>query len=218
MALSTITIGGQTVTLVDMPLSPGPRTVEWSLDDPSAALTSGFSNQSQIQRWPGADILSGTFSLPPLTQAQADQWITFLMLIRGQSNAFLLRDPMKGSPRGLPQNSMPTASGALNIAGTDQLVTQGWSGAGRLLEPGDWLQIGYRLYRNLLPVISVDGTATLSIWPSIREPIPNGTPIVLHNASGLFRLAQSKRTWSVDYTRLSTMSFPFVEWRGPSYA
>lgn len=217
MALSTISIGGQDVTLVDLPSYPGPRTIQFDFDDPAAALTSGFSNQSQIQRWPGADLLSGTFSLPPLTQVQADLWTSFLLLLRGQANAFLLRDPLRLTPRGNPQRSQPLTSGN-TISGTDQLTTNGWSGAGRLLEPGDWVQIGYRLYRNLLPVLSSDGTATLTLWPSVREPIPGGTAIVLHNAAGLFRLAQSKRTVSTDYTRLSAISIPFVEWRGPSYA
>lgn len=222
MALSTITVGGQSVTLVDLPTSPGFRTVQFDFDDPAVSVTPAFSGQTQIQRWPGADIMTGTVSLPPMVQADADAWISFLMACRGQANAFLIGDPLKPSPRGKTQRSIPVVSTTntttQNLPGSDQLFTRGWSGSGRLLEPGDWIQIGYRLYRNLLPVISTDGTATLTIWPSLREQPADGTPFVLRNAKGLFRLGASKRTWNVDQTRLTTISFPIVEWRGPTSA
>ncbi|SEB40604.1 hypothetical protein [Terriglobus roseus] len=234
MALSTITVGGQTITLVDLPAPnshqsaffkyepPGFRTVQWDIDDPAAVVTSGYGSQTQIQPWPGAESIGGTFSLVPLTQAEADQWISFLMALRGQANAFMIGDPAKTRPRGNPQDSVPLVTTATiatqNLPGSNQLVTRGWSGAGRLLEAGDWLQIGFRFYRNLFPVMSTDGTATLTVWPSLREQPTDATRIILHDCKGLFRLADSKRTWNADYTRLTTISFKFVEWRGAAIA
>ncbi len=221
MSITTITVGGQPVTLVDLPSRPGFRTVQFDIDDPASLVTSGFTGQAQVQRWPGADIITGTVSLPPLTQDDADEWISFIMACRGQANAFLLGDPLKRLPRGNIQHSVPVVTGnntSINLPGSDQLVTHGWSGAGRLLEPGDWIQIGYSLYRNLLPVISTDGTATLTVSPTLREQPTDGTPVIVHDAKGLFRLGQSKRTWNADFTRMTTISFPIVEWRGPASA
>ena len=87
-----------------------------------------------------------------------------------------------------------------------------------MLEAGDWLQIGYRLYRNLFPVMHQNGAATLTVWPTIREQPVDGTPITLANTKGLFRLGQSRRTWNADYTKLTSLSFQAVEWRGPASA
>ena len=221
MALSTITIGGQNVTLVDMPASPGFRTVQFDVDDPASAVVNGFSGLTQVQRWPGADVLSGTLSLPKLTQADADNWIAFLMALRGQANAFLLGDPLKRTPRGNPQHSVPlidNSNPANNLPGSDQLVTHGWDGAGHLLEAGDWIQVGRYLYRNLFPVTKA--AQTLTVWPTLREtPAADGTaPIVLRNTVGVFRLAKSQRTWNADFTRLTSLSFPFTEWRGAASA
>lgn len=218
MALTPIIVGGQNVTLVDLPKSPGFRTVQFDFDDPATSMVNGFSGLTQVQRWPGADNISGTLSLPLLQLADSDTWIAFLMLLRGQVNAFQLGDPLKALPRGNPQRSQPVVSGSGNLPGSDQLVTRGWAGAGHLLEAGDYIQIGYRLYRNLLPVVSTDGTATLTVWPTIREQPSDSDPITLKNTRGLFRLATSKRSWSADQKRLTAVSLQCVEWRGPASA
>ena len=105
-----------------------------------------------------------------------------------------------------------------NAVGSDQLATRGWAGAGRLLEAGDYLQIGYRLYRNLFPVLAdSNGDATLTVWPSLREQPADGTALILNNPKGLFRLAQSSRSWSAEYTRLTALSLRIVEFRGSTY-
>ena len=218
MALKNISIGGQSVTLVDLPKRPGFRTVQFDFDDPATDMTNGFSGLTQIQRWPGADALSGTFSLPLLRQADADEWISFLMALRGRANAFQVGDPLKRMPRGKPQRSQPVVSGSSSVPGSDQLVTRGWVGAGHLLEAGDWIQIGFRLYRNLFPVTSTNGTATLTVWPTIREQPADGDQLVLKNTVGVFRLAASKRSWNADFKKLTSLSFPFTEWRGPASA
>jgi hypothetical protein len=93
--------------------------------------------------------------------------------------------------------------------------TRGWKpNAFGLLLAGDYLQHGYRLHRVLDRVNSdFAGNAVIPVWPSIREAPSDGDPIILNNPVGLFRLATNKRTWSVDYTFLTRMSFPIQEYR-----
>jgi hypothetical protein len=215
MATTNITIAGNTIALVTLPTSPGLRSVEFDFSETVAIVTSIFTGQTQVQRWPGADNLSGTATLPPLTQVQADAWISALMQCWGMANAFLLGDPMKKAPRGTALGA-PAVDGSVAMsAGSNTLYTYGWSASQNgLLLPGDYLQQGYRLHRVIDPVNSdANGKASINIWPSLREVPTNGTPLTLTNAKGLFRLASNQNKWSADYTKLSNLSFGVTEYR-----
>jgi len=212
MPTSAITVGGNPVTLVQLPDRPGVRTVEFNINETAAVSKSVFNRKTQVQVFPGADWLSGTFSLPLLTQDQADLWISALMQCRGMTNPFMLGDPLRTKPRGNVSKA-PIADGAGNVAMSSLISVRGLdvSKYGVLL-PGDYMQIGYRLHR-VLDRINTDanGKASIPIYPTLRETVTDGTVINLNNPKGLFRLAGNTNKWSVDYTRLSTISIPFVE-------
>lgn len=198
-----------------MPTIPGFRSVEFSIADTVASVTSPFSQQSTFQSWAGGDIWTGVATLPKMTRVQAAQWIAFLMALRGQANCFLIGDPNMAIPQGLPKGA-PVVDGTIgtnNLAMSSVLVTKGWvPNTVRLLEPGDSIQIGNRMH-TLLKRVDSDGSgaATLQFYPSLREQPANNTPIITHGCKGLFRLASNKRTWSVDQTRLYGLSFQIVE-------
>jgi hypothetical protein len=208
VSISVITVGGQSVNLVAMPSTPGMRTVEFEMDDAVGIVTSTFTGQVQAQQWPGADMLRGTMTLPVLVEANADRWKSFLAELRGMANAFQIGDPLKSTPAGTGAGT-PTANGA-QAAGSQTLAMTGFTGTGALL-PGDYVQIGYRLYMVLEQQDSA--TASVGIWPSLREALAGGETIITQNTVGLFRLATNKRGWSVDVTRLSQMSFKIQEYR-----
>lgn len=213
--INLITLASNTVSVVALPSAPGLRSVEFNASDAVAIVTSPFSGQTQAQQWPGADMWSGTFELPALTQVQADVWISFLMQLRGMANAFQVGDPMKTSPRGNPLGS-PLVNGTTpQFPGSQTLATKNWTANKTgLLLPGDYFQVGYRLHR-VLDTVNSDssGQATINIWPSLREVCVDNEPLVLNNPLGLFRLATNTRTWSSDYTKLTKLSFKFQEYR-----
>lgn len=218
MGLSTITVAGQPVTLVAMPAKPGLRSVEFRLIDKVAVSTSVFTGQEQAQKWPGADYLAATLSLPPLTQDQADEWISMLMACRGRANAIQVGDPLRKFPKGNLTGSLPLVDGSdstKNKAGAEQIYLKGFrANTARVITPGDYFQVGYRLYRNLFPV-NADGTgkAVATIWPSLREQPGDGAAVSFNDPRGLFRLATNERMWSADFKRLTAMSFQVVEYR-----
>lgn len=189
--------------------------MEFSVTDAVSIVTSPFTGQTQAQQWPGADAWSGTMTFPELTQDQADEYISFLMQCRGMAIPFLLGDPTKRKPRGLV-SGVPTVDGSVTMsAGGQVLSTAGWTpNKFRLLLPGDYMQVGYRLHR-CIDVVNSDasGKAAINIWPSLREVPIGSEAIILNNAQGLFRLASNKRTWSADATFLSRLSFPVMEYR-----
>jgi hypothetical protein len=214
--ISLISLNGNTVSVVSLPAtSKSFESIDWNFTTAVATVTSVFTGQVQTQQWAGADMWSGTATLPPLTQTQADAWLSALMQLQGMSNAFQLGDPMKLAPKGSALGS-PVADGSLAmVAGGQVLHTRGWTASQtNLLLPGDYLQIGYRLHRVLDAVISdSSGKAAINIWPSLREPPTDGESITLNNPVGLFRLANNKGTWSTSVDHLTHLSFPFQEFR-----
>ena len=197
-------------TIIVPPSSPpGPATIDYTLQDIVASVDNPFTGSQQFQDWQNS-FISASVSMPPLTGAQAPAWIAFLMSLRGKLNVFQIGDPLRSAPQGSGAGS-PEVSGANQIGYS--LVTKGWtaSAAGVLL-PGDWLQIGYRLYSNLA-VVNADGSgnATLSIWPQLRESPADSDVITLNNTKGLFRLASNTRKFSQAANRTYGLQFDIRE-------
>lgn len=218
MSLSTITVNGQSVTLVAMPSTPGLKMAEFKARDSVALDVSPFTGQSQAMQWLGADLLSGTMTLPALTLDQARQWKSFLMQVRGAGCAFQLGDPAQpagitGSGAGTPVVNNTLAGS--NAAGSQTLGTSGWTAnaAGVLLQ-GDIVQVDYRMYYALDDVnADSSGDAIVPIWPSLREVPTSGGSLILDDVKGIFRLAANERGWSFELGSLSRMSFQVQEWR-----
>lgn len=217
MSLSTISVGGSAVTLVSFPTSPGLLSFDIEADDSAGTIVSPYTMQTQTMAWPGGDMMSGTCTLAPLIQEYADDWIAFLLQLRGMTNAFQMGNPQKATPRGTPSGwpQVDNSQSGGNAAMSQSLTTKGWTqSTSGLLKRGDYIQIGYRRHRVLDDVNSdASGNATIAIWPSLREqPTDSGT-VLTSNTKGLWRLATNKRKWSFDITQTTTLSFQFQEYR-----
>ena len=195
--------------IVAMPASPVPKSIEFTAQDTVAVSTSPFTGQQQVQDWQ-ASWLEASVSMPPMTYHQALPWIAFMLELRGQACAFQIGDPHslvpQGSAAGTPLVNSAGQTGYL-------LTTKGWTAnAQNVLLPGDWVQLGYRLYRNLDPVnTDASGNATLTLWPQIRESPADATPLTLNATTGLFRLAGNQRKWSAGEARVYGFEFQIRE-------
>lgn len=192
--------------IISLPTTPAaPATVEFTATDIVAMSISPFTGQQQVQDWQQGWI-EASVSYPPLTHAQAQPWIAFMMGLRGQANVFQLGDPLAVAPRGSGAGT-PLVNGASQSGFS--LNTKGWTaGASGVLLPGDWLNIGYRAYRNLLPAnADGSGNATLSIYPPLRESPADGDALVLHNVTVLMRLKTNARKWSETAARVYGLQF-----------
>ena len=216
--LSTIQLDGQAVTLVALPDVVAPRQFEFHMLDRAAVVESVFTGQQQVQKWPGADSMAATLTWPLLTQAEADEFISFLMALRGRANAFQVGDPVREHPAGYLNGSLPVVDGASasNVAGGETLVVKGLKpNEAGVFVSGDWLQLGYRLHRNLSRVTAdANGRAVLNIWPSQRVKPADGLAVIVNKPKGLWRLAANDRSWSVDTGSFATsISMQVVEYR-----
>ena len=212
--MQTITVGSNSYGLVSIPDSLRLADVSFMMSDTVASVDNPFNRQQQTQYWGGGDMWSGKVTLPAMKAADAAAWKAFLAELRGIANVFQLGDPTAIAPFGSALGQ-PVTSGT-NSAMATQLVTSGWTPSQfRLLLPGDYLQIGYRLHMAVDAPVNSDasGNATISIWPSLREAPAANTQIVLKQPQGLFRLAKNQRGWHASPQRATTISFDFEEVR-----
>lgn len=201
--------------IIAIPTSPAPRQVQLEMNNIVAAPTNPFTNSTlQTTQWPGGDYWTGQIALPKLRPGEEiATWNAFLAECRGKLNTFLLGDASYKGPLGNPQG-LPLVNGAQSpMAGV--LLTKGWHPSlFRHLVPGDYLQVGYRLHR-VLSVVNSDstGSASISIWPSLRDALTDGQAIILNRPKGLFRMAENKQSMMVNETGLGATSFNVVEAR-----
>jgi hypothetical protein len=204
--------------IVPMPAAPVPRQIDFGVFDSVGETQSPFTLWSQFQPWPGADWWTMNVSLPSMSQANANVWIAWLMELRGKTNVFQIGDPSGAVACGAPMGNpvMDCSAPANNLPMSTTLYTRGWMpNRSRLLLPGDYLQIGYRLHKVLTAQVASDGNgdAQINIWPSIREQPTDGEQVIVSKTTGLFRLAENERGWTARETRLVGLSFKCVEAR-----
>ena len=160
------------------------------------------------QRWE-ADI-----TLPPMERADAEQWVAWLVSLRGQLGTFTLGDPLGATPRGSAGgtplvNGADQTGGTLTIDGCTASQT-GW------LKAGDYIQLGSAGTATLHKVLQDadsdgSGNVTLDIWPYIRTAPSDDATVVTSSAVGKFRLASNEQNWSINEASIYGMTFGAIE-------
>lgn len=215
--MTQITIGTNTYNLVAMPSYPAIAQVSIMMADTNATVPNPYTKQTQTFAWAGGDNWSAQITLPPMTTQQAAPWKACLAALQGSLNVVQLGDPDVAAPFGSVQGA-PLVD--MSTSGTNQpmqttLYTRGWVPyTWRLLLPGDYLQIGYRLHMVTAPVnADASGKSAISIWPSLRDTVTDGQQVILAQPKGLFRLASDQRGWHASPSQLTTLSLNLTEVR-----
>jgi len=159
---------------------------------------SPFTFQSQQYNWPG-QAWAGSVECPPMTRADAEQVIAFLLA--AHRGTFYFQDYANTSPRGSVTGTLTVSSATANA------TTLGISGATGSFAVGDWLQISTSLYK----VIQVNSSSSVDLFPVLRSSYTAGTAITYSNAKGVFRLAEPKTDWSIELASIYGVSFSIVE-------
>ncbi|WCL55091.1 hypothetical protein [Gimibacter soli] len=189
-----------------MPSSPTPSAVELYIDR-NQTKTESYSRLLQVQRAPG-DRWTGKLTMPPMTKAQATDWLGFFDALDGFVGTFWMPHPdftvASGGAGGI-------ASGRVKGAGQlgARIVTDGWgANVAGLLRRGDVIQIGNHLHRVTKDVGSDSGgNATLDIAPAIYTAPADNSAVVTDGPKGLFRLAAGFVAPTSDQMNLFTFSF-----------
>jgi len=168
----------------------------------------GQAQASSGQMWQ-ADV-----SLPPMKRADAEQWIAWLVSLRGQYGTFNMGDPvgcaLLGAGGGTPRVNGASQTGEeLIIDGCTASVT-GW------LKAGDYVQLGSAGTATLHKVLAdvntnASGQTTLALWPYIRSAPADNATVVISNTVGRWRLSTNETAWSVNEMAIYGITFSAME-------
>jgi hypothetical protein len=173
------------------------------------AVPNPFTGRQQIQGWQ-AGYWEAVVTMPPMLRSTAEQWVALLAQAQGMNNVFYFGDGLGTKPQGTAAGVGVTSG---SFQGGFQLTTTGWTpGQFALFSPGDWIQIGWRLYKVMDQAQSDGaGNSSFAIWPQIREIPPSGTVIITQGAQGLFRMKANTLKYSISYLRTWNLSFEIRE-------
>jgi len=168
--------------------------------------------QHQGQRW------EASVSIPPVRKDLAEEWIAFLISLKGPVGTFYLGDPNMATPRGtISAGALVTLASAASAGDeTVSLTKSAGPEKSNVLLPGDYIQIGTDSSRTLHKVLNtvnwdVNGAGTADIWPHIRGTVASGTSVVHQSTTGKFRLISGLTSWSINNASTYGISFDAVE-------
>ena len=197
----------------NLPTHTGIMSVEMRAVNAVAYSRSPFTYAGQAHAYAG-QMWQADINLPPMHEDDAEQWVAWLISLRGQLGTFLFGVPSRATPRGSAGGSPLVAGsgqtgGTLNIDGAD-------ADQATFLKAGDYIQLGTGASSTLHKVLvdaATDGAgeASLELWPHMRSSPTNNSSVVISSAKGLFRLASNEQAWSVDHARVYGISFGAME-------
>lgn len=197
---------------LSIPTTIGIENIELRAVNAVATSQSPFTYKQQIvqhtgQKW------EASITIPPVKRDLAEEWVAFLLSLKGPTGTFLLGDPLGATPRG----TAATNAGTPVVNGADQtgntLVVDGLplSTTGYLLA-GDYIQLGSgstATLHKVLTQVDSDGTgeATLDIWPNIVTAPADNATVTVSNAKGRFRLKETTQSWQINNINSYGISF-----------
>ena len=198
-----------------MPTHTGIRNVELRATNAVAYSRSPFTFSGQAHAYAGkawqADI-----TLPPMKRTNAEQWIAFLLSLKGQLGTFYLGDPRACTPLGSARDADTIlVNGALSSGDTINIDSAPASRTD-YLKAGDYMQIGTGTSRQLFKVLTdVDtngsGQATVDVWPNVRTTIANNSAVTVQSAKGIFRLITNEQAFSINEASVYGITFGAIE-------
>jgi hypothetical protein len=176
---------------------------------------SPFDGSQQVYVHQGA-WWEGEASLPPMSRADAADWIACLTSLNGMEGTFYMGpDPVSGvAPRGSWAGS-PLVNGA-HAVGVTSIAMDGFS-SGATGKNYDWIQFGSGSSRTLHIVVkdfAANGSgvvASMEIWPRLKIALADNAAIVTSNPMGVFRLTSNDQEWTVQKAQKYGLHFAFKE-------
>jgi hypothetical protein len=201
---------------LSLPTVTGIRSINLRARNAVGLSRSPFTFKEQVFSH-GGQMLEAEISLPPMTRAEGEQWVSFLIKLKGMQGTFLLGDPAAATPRGSAATTpgTPVVSGA-GQTGDDLTVSGLPADVDGYLLAGDYIQLGTSGTATLHKVLndvdtSANGIGLIDLYPSIRTAPVDAAAVVVANAKGVFRLATNETNWSINEVTHYGLSFAAVE-------
>ena len=198
-----------------MPTVANIRSIELTATNAVSYSRSPFTFAGQAQEFTGK-MWQATVTLPAMKRAAAEEWIAFLLSLKGQVGTFNLGDPMAETPRGSARNADNISINGALTSGSEIVMDGGVQNQTGYLKSGDYLQIGTGPTQQLFKVLAdanTNGTGqiTVDVWPNVRTSIANDALVTVQSTKGIFRLASNETNWSVNEVAVYGMTFAAIE-------
>ncbi len=151
-----------------------------------------------------------------LSEADASEWSTLLMQLRGRVNVLALHYLGKVAPVGTMRGTL-TANTAAVAGATTMSVTGGAGQASTTLKKGDWLGVNQSGTNRQLLHLTADATAdgsgviSISFEPPLRAAVAAASSVVWDKPTALFRQTTPQSDWSHDGPTRNGYSLDLVE-------
>lgn len=201
---------------LSLPSDPVPSRISYGADSVVGVTRSPFDKSEQIFAWDGDCWGPWRLDYPPLTDAQAQDWIALLLGLNGIEGSLLMGDAGYSGKRGTWAYGSPTATiNGAHAAGVKTVAIKDML-SGATAKAGDYIQFGSgsgsRLHRVVQDAAaSGAGALSIEIWPRLRAALADGDAFVVDSPVGVWRLADNRRSWSVGEAKNYGLSFSVVE-------
>ena len=157
-----------------------------------------------------------TVTLPAMRRAAAEEWIAFLLSLKGQVGTFNLGDPMAETPRGSARNADNISINGALTSGSEIVMDGGVQNQTGYLKAGDYLQIGTGPTQQLFKVLAdanTNGTGqiTVDVWPNVRTSIANDALVTVQSTKGIFRLQTNETVFNINEMAVYGITFAAIE-------
>lgn len=165
---------------------------------------SPFTGQQQAVVYP-YELWKAVVQLAPMKRAQAAEWQSFFLQLKGRRGTFLMPDYDAITPRG-------TARTVTVSSGTVRASTITLNANGTLLN-GDYIQIGSGAAARLHMIVGGgnSGNAVYTIEPALKATYSAGTAVTVVRACGQWRLDTNDSGWDSDAASVYGFSFSCTE-------
>jgi len=198
-----------------MPTVTKIRSIEFTATSAVSYSRSPFTFAGQAQEFSGK-MWQANVTLPPMKRAAAEEWISFLLSLKGQVGTFQMGDPLAATPRGSARDADSILiNGTIadkSVINLDSCPTNQTA----YLKAGDYLQTGTGGSQQLFKVLvdantNSSGEIAVDVWPTVRTTIADDQAVFVQNTKGVFRLSENETNWSVTELAIYGMTFSVVE-------
>lgn len=197
--------------VMEWPVDLIPGEMSLGLESMTRSFESPWTGSAQTAETPGSKVVM-QLTFRALTVDKARRLEALIFSLDGQAGRVRLWDfaaRLVASPQ--PVHGAPVVVEALAMR--KSLTSRGWTPATKVLNVGDWIQIGDELKRVLADATAdLSGTAMIRVAPMLRGDYPSGTPLSVSRPSGVFMLRDDK---AVTFQRtpgvFTDVSLSFVE-------
>ena len=199
----------------DIPTHTGIRSYEMRATNATAYTASPFTFAGTSYEYAGK-MWQLDVTLPPMVRADAEEWIGWLLSMKGRKGTFYAGDFQAAIPRGSARDADTVAINGAVSSGTTLTFDSAPASTTNYLRIGDYIQVGTGTSQQLFKCLEdVDtnssGAGTVEVWPNVRTSIADNAALTFESAKGVFRLVSNEVPFNVSELEKYGVTFAAME-------